>query len=61
MANRLLIRPEVFGAGFDVLVEPSVEPTLDREFHTAIEARAYAAGVSAARGWPVCDETDDVD
>ena len=52
----ILIAPEPFGCGVDVLVLPPPSgPGHDREFPTVAAARAYAADLSAAMGWPVAD------
>jgi len=60
MSHQVFIRPEVFGAGFDVIVEPPIaRPSIDREFPAVSLARAYAAGVAAVSGWPIVDEVGD--
>lgn len=57
MPHQIFIRPEVFGAAIDVIVEPPVAAySIDREFPVVAEARAYAAGVAAVSGWPIIDE-----
>ena len=52
----IAIRPEPFGVGVDVMVEPP--PTgvgHDREHRNVCDARRYADRLSKATGWPVVD------
>ncbi|MDE0878315.1 MAG: hypothetical protein OSB00_06570 [Sphingomonas bacterium] len=54
----VVIRPEPFGVGYDVTVEPSpAGDTFDKEYPTFAGARGYARGLRLYRGWPIRDET----
>ena len=57
-ARRIFIRPEPFGCGFDVTVEPAPEwINMARERPTHREAQRYALGLRAVHGWRIVDET----
>ena len=52
----IAIRPEPFGAGVDVMVEPPPAGVgHDREHRNICDARRYAERLSIATGWPVID------
>jgi hypothetical protein len=56
--RRILIRTEVFGQGFDVVVEPPIaDHPLDREFDNHRGAFGYASGLRMTLGLPLIDET----
>lgn len=58
--HRIIVRPEAFGCGFDVVVDPPApDEILDREFATHREARGYASGLRLTRRWPIVDQTDE--
>ena len=56
--RRIIIRPEAFGAGFDVTVVPPIEGhPLDKEFDNHRAAYGYASGLRMTLGFPVIDKT----
>jgi len=58
--RQILIELEAFGYGFDVRVLPTPAGVgHDREFRTPDDARAYAATLAKATGWPVVDHAGD--
>jgi hypothetical protein len=59
---RIYLRPEPFGVGFDVTIEPPLADgrKFDRELATYREARGYAGGLRMSLGLPVVDEAEPV-
>lgn len=62
MANEpvhtIVIKPEPFGGGYDVTIEPRPDgESFDREYPTFAGARGYARGLRLHRGWPIRDLT----
>lgn len=55
MTLAVVIRPEAFGIGFDVIAP---DPTLSRELPDLTAARAYATDIAAARNWTIDDRCD---
>ena len=56
--SKIYIRPEAFGAGFDVTAEPPIEGhPLDKEYPDLKHARGYASGLKMTLGFPVVDQT----
>lgn len=56
--HTIFIRPEPFGAGFDITVEPSPNWShCNAERPTLREARRYAESLKIVHGWSVRDET----
>jgi hypothetical protein len=54
----IYIRPEAFGAGFDITVEPPAPwADFNRERPTLKAARRYAGSLRTVHGWRVKDET----
>ena len=49
----ILIQPEAFGCGFDVIAP---DKSLSREWPAAILARKYAADLASAHGWSIVDQ-----
>ena len=55
--HTIVIRPEAFGAGFDIVVEPAVPWTsFDRERPTFKAARRYAESLRTVHGWRIREE-----
>lgn len=56
--HTIFIRPEAFGVGFDITVEPPVPWTsFDRERPTLKAAQRYAESLRTVHGWRIKDET----
>ena len=59
-SHSIAIEVEPFGFGWDVRVlPPPVGIGHDREHRSIADARAYAATLSKATGWPVVDNIGD--
>ena len=56
--RRIIIRPEAFDAGFDVVVDPPIEGhPLNREFGDHRAAYGYASGLRMTLRLPIVDQT----
>lgn len=56
--HAIFIRPEPFGAGFDITVEPGPAwSNCNTERPTLRDARRYADSLKIVHGWPIRDET----
>jgi hypothetical protein len=56
--TKIIVRPEVFGVGYDVIVHLSpVGGSLNQERPDHTSAMQYAAQLRNAHGWQVHDET----
>lgn len=56
--RRIIIRPEAFGHGFDIVVEPAPGWTsYDVERPTHRDAIRYAKSLQVVHGWKIVDQT----
>ncbi|MBV9528531.1 hypothetical protein [Sphingomonas sp.] len=58
--HTIIIRPEAFGCGFDVLIDPPISyARYDQERPTLRAARRYAESLKVVTGFPIRDNNGD--
>ena len=56
--HAIIIRPEAFGCGFDVVIEPPIAfARYDQERPSVAAARRYAESLKVVTGFPIREET----
>ena len=58
---RILVRPEAFGCGFDVLIDPALpDQDVGREIQNHAHAMAFARVLRLEFGFPIVDHTGEL-